>query len=226
MNVKTISESLASSLHIVNLAGREVNSLLDLIKQCMNLEITRLSHIVKITQAWQSNSRISETGWVMTDKAISLGLGMSGYPTGRFFNIQVSMMGDGVCTQEHENTFPLLHVYLSGSATSFLNGKCLSIGDISDQTMTLQEGVFFNGAVDAECWVDKCWSYTLYLASINCLDDIQSNIVAPFSDLMTGKDVMSSNIKKLPGIVRYESLTNRMYRVRPMQVKSQLSEEL
>lgn len=122
----TIGHSIYNSVKLLEQAGSEINTLLyDVIKQKVN-KIIEDSNCGIVGYNWGDDSRVTDSGWGYSDCAISLELkkaGKGNHPV-RYFVVQVSLFGDGVCLQNVNNKEPLVHVGLFSEKPRFDDYYC------------------------------------------------------------------------------------------------------
>jgi hypothetical protein len=218
MTKQNIGIAIHQSVKLVEQAGREINSLVELIKREVDAALVSSGKLwdMKVTESWSDDGRFDDSGWVYTDHGFSLGLARKGDRRSKsYFSIQISLAGDGMSSDVARNEDPLVHVNLwGGDAINFKDGNYLNI-DFTDEDdlPVLQDKVLFNWNAEAKLWQDQGWTYSIKLVSLNTMDDIRRKIIEPFTKLIQGKTLEEAGLTQLDGIIRYELTGEGKFRI-------------
>lgn len=214
MSDENIGISIHNSFRLVENVGREIEGLFQVAQLEINKAIENIDGM-KISEEWDTDCSQDDNGWVVKDYACYIGLTNNrGRSTKKFLNIQVSLSGGGMSAVEGQNNLPLLHVSLWDDCTDF--GDTYMELERNEEELSLQEGVLFNWAEKARDWLDQEWTYSLYLTSINDVNDIQNKIVQPFVSLVKNQNSSRGELTNIEGIVCYEKSPSGAYFVKNM----------
>jgi hypothetical protein len=197
MNDITIGESIANSVDLIDKAGKEIDSLLNLIEEEVNRELLDRSFgLFPYVGTWQYSENFSDNQWVYKDVARSLELGeRSNSKTKRYLSIQVSLSGEGIESSKSDNKEPLVHVCFWEIPVNFNEDIYFSLGEADAH---LKNNVLWDWSPDASRWIEQEWTYSLRLTSINTIEDIRRKIVSPFIALTSNK---TEKIKNIQGVL-------------------------
>ncbi|MNV75540.1 hypothetical protein D3C71_1688360 [compost metagenome] len=106
-------------------------------------------------------------------------------------------MGTGIAALD--NNQPLLHVGFWSKAVDF--DECWMGFPLDDSPRILEQGQLFRWTTSGENLSE--WVYSLRLAEINTMQDIQEKIVAPVMALLLGESVMDAFAGTAQSVVRY-----------------------
>ncbi|MDR9469326.1 hypothetical protein [Marinospirillum sp.] len=76
----------------------------------------------------------------------------------------------------------------------------------ANEGVVLQDQVLLNRAPEVEKTTDQGWTYSLYLTSLNSLDDIKQKIVAPVQQLLNTSSAAGTGLLDIEGVVRYQQV--------------------
>ncbi len=223
MEQENIGIAIHQSVKIIEQAGREIYSLAKLIQQEIDTAISssELGTLCKIVESWGKNEteRHDDHGWVCTDYAFSLGLGQKKQgkqSTKRWLGIQISLAGDGMCSEIVKNEQPLIHINLWDHPVDFdeesYMGPEIKPGMAPD-SIELINNILFDWAPEEKFWQDKEWTYSLFLTNFNTISDIREKIVQPVTKLMRGSSPKETELTKIEGVVRYEKIDGDHYNI-------------
>ena len=218
MSQENIGIAIHQSVKMIEQAGREIDSLANLIQsEIDNAMSSELGTLCKVLDPWGENSseRNDDYGWVCTDYAFSLGLGQikKGKPiTSRWLGIQISLAGDGMCSEVVKNEQPLVHICLWSAPIDFDEDYHMG-PEIESSEIQLVDELLMDWAPEEELWHDKEWTYSLFLTSLNTIDDIRTKIVQPVAELMKGASPEQARLTEIEGVVRYNKIDENQYDV-------------
>lgn len=199
----TIGQSIHRSFKLISQAGAEINSLSELIKQ----ELTdSLPSTLKTMDDWSYDEQLDATGWAYNFIQNTLPLKSKGSKKQnpeRYLNIQISLDGDSMAHPNAHNEEPLIHISFWECEPN--TEDCyFSLLMATDDEVVLQDQVLFNWAPEAEKTTEQGWTYSLYLTSLNSLDDITQKIVKPVQGLLNTNSAVDAGLINIEGIVRYQ----------------------
>ncbi|EFI36093.1 conserved hypothetical protein [Desulfonatronospira thiodismutans ASO3-1] len=218
MSQENIGISIHQSVKMIEQAGREIDSLSELIQREIENSISSdLPNLCKVVESWSENlsERNDDYGWVLTDYAFSLGLGQirKGTPTtARWLGIQISLAGDGMCSEVVKNEQPLVHINLWDHPVSF-DEEIYMGPELESTDVQLIDNVLFDWTSEEKFWQDKVWTYSLFLTSLNTIEDIRKKIVQPVTELMKGASPEQAGLTEIEGVVRYNKIVENHYDV-------------
>lgn len=200
MNDISIGESIVNSVDLIDKAGKEIDSLLNLIEEEVNRALLDRSFgLFPHVGTWKYSENFSYNQWVYKDVAISLELGeRSNSKTKHYLSIQVSLSGEGIKSSKSVNKEPLLHVCFWEMSIDFNEDIYFRLDETDAH---LKNNVLWDWNPDARRWNEQAWTYSLRLTSINTIEDIRRKIVSPFITLTSSiKDAMK-DLENIHGIV-------------------------
>jgi len=218
MSQENIGISIHQSVKMIEQAGREIDSLSELIQREIENSISSdLPNLCKVVESWSENlsERNDDYGWVLTDYAFSLGLGQirKGTPTtARWLGIQISLSGDGMSSEVVKNEQPLVHICLWSAPIDFDEDYHMG-PEMESAEIQLVDEILMDWAPEEESWHDKEWTYSLFLTSLNTIDDIRKKIVQPVTELMKGASPEQAGLTEIEGVVRYNKIVENHYDV-------------
>ncbi len=216
MSQKNIGISIHQSVKVIEQAGREIQSLSELIQREIDKAmLSELGTLCKVVEPWSENlsDRTDDHEWVYTDYAFSLGLGQikKGKPsTKRWLGIQISLSGDGMCSEVVKNEQPLVHICLWSVPIDFDEGEYMG-PELESTDVQLVDNILFDWAPEEQSWQDKEWTYSLFLTSLNTIDDIRKKIVQPVTELMKHASPKQAELTEIEGVVRYNKIDENQY---------------
>lgn len=228
---QSIGEAIHNSVRLISQAGTEIEALFAIITSQINSTIeNELSDLrVKISRDWSYDWAYDDSEWVCNYSACSLGLKSSrNRLTNRYLVIEAVLDGDGMTHDEANNKEPLLHVSLwdvdvSKSDNSYTNLDYTNWDFEEDQIPSLQHDVLINWFPDAADWTGQAWTYSLFLTSINNLDDIKQKIIEPIVELLRTNDAQAAKLTEIEGVIHYEQIGDK-YKYRVINKPSACSE--
>lgn len=117
-----------------------------------------------------------------------------------------------MCSKVVKNEQPLVHICLWSSPIDFYEG--VYIGPEMEITdMQLVDKVLFDWAPEEKVWQNKEWAYSLFLTSLNTINDIKQKIVYPVTELMKGNLTQAAGLTELEGVVKYEKVDKNQFDV-------------
>ncbi|SDB43357.1 hypothetical protein SAMN05660653_02095 [Desulfonatronum thiosulfatophilum] len=225
MSQKNIGISIHQSVKMIEQAGREIDSLSKLIQlEIDNAMSSKLSTVCKIVESWNENlsELYDELEFVCTGYAFSLGLGQikkGRSTTARWLGVQISLAGDGMCSEIVENEQPLVHINLWNHPVYFdeelyMGPKIKPV--MSPDSIVLINNILFDWTPEKALWQDKEWTYSLFLTSLNTIDDIRKKIVQPVTELMKSASPEQAKLTEIEGVVRYIKIDENQYDISNM----------
>lgn len=214
MSQENIGIAIHQSVKMIEQAGREIDSLSELIqREIDNAMSSELGTLCKVVESWIAKERYDDHGWVCTDYAFSLGLGQikKGTPTtARWLGIQISLSGDGMSSEVVKNEQPLVHICLWSAPIDFDEDYHMG-PEMESAEIQLVDEILMDWAPEEESWHDKEWTYSLFLTSLNTIDDIRKKIVQPVTELMKGASPEQAGLTEIEGVVRYNNIDENQY---------------
>lgn len=202
-----IGKSVVESAHFIAKIGEQVESMVELITDNLSNSFGKIAINFIPVGDWRSCTRYDENDWVLSDYVYYIGLKFNRKnqvkPAG-YLNIQISLWQDGAEFEGNEE--PLLHICWWDDPIS-VDKEDNYFGSLfgDDEEFEIESNVLINWKPLAETIPDQRWSYSLFLTSINDLNDIRKKIVSPVIDLFAkGIKEAVSSITDLDGIVKYE----------------------
>lgn len=211
-------KAISASIAFLSNVGDECEALANLIKQEIS-DLFRKSPLNTLYKPgeWSSSYRTDTSGWIFSDAAWTLPLTpkRKQKPTAHLA-FQMSFLCDDA--QGGFSPEPLLHINLWDDPTDvrYENYMGFEMRDVSPRSLVrLQSGTarLFrwetdNGAADR-------WTYSLRLAEINNLDDIQNQICTLIGTLLTNVEEGEAALDETSSVVRWSTLedTQDYYRV-------------
>lgn len=203
----SIGQSIHRSCKLISRAGAEINSLSELIKQEL---AGNLPEAIKAfaNSGWADNELWDDSGWICNFLQFSLPLkGKSSKKQNpeRYLNIQISLDGDGMTHPNAHNEEPLVHISFWACEPN-AEDCYFTLLMATDEEVVLQDQVLFNWAPEADETTDQGWTYSLYLTSLNSLDDIKQKIVKPVQQLLNTNSAFDAGLLDIEGVVRYQQV--------------------
>lgn len=199
-----IGRAVTESARLLAQVGAEIDLLCDLVKQELSYAIDRdpLRSHLKANGEWVYSSRGDSGDWTLTDVAYSLALRRRRSTYGHLA-FQVSLDGEGIAAEG--NAEPLLHVcwWLGSNPLSFEDWNYMGFPLDHPEQVSVQNDALLAWDADAEDPLDRQWTYSLRLVSLNTLGDIRAKIVDPTTKLLLGAQPGDALPLSLEGLVRY-----------------------
>lgn len=201
-----IGKSISESISFISKVGAECELLGALVKQ----ELSSLfsdGPLGKRFQAenWIAASQMDSHEWVYTDIAYSLPLTIKPKRSvGAHLFFQISLAGVGIAAVDNDQ--PLLHVGVWIDGPADFEELWMGFPLDQEEPEQLKEGTLFTWPApgkDVGSWV-----YSLRLAEINTMQDVQAKIVAPVKALLLNEIVSDALPQILQGLVRYRAVEN------------------
>lgn len=192
---QSIGEAICNSVRLISKAGIEIEALRTVIESEVNKAIANeeLGNDVKEIEGWYHDEAYDDYGWVAHMYQFYLGISHKKRRSSveRYLYFSVCL--------DPEQAFG--GVILGEKAVIEIS---LWNDSFKDQVCVLKNEVLFDYAPNAKSWNEQCWSYCLYLDSINNVNDIKSKIIQPISALFNENDPGKADLPLINGIVRYE----------------------
>ncbi|MFV3339164.1 hypothetical protein ACNFB1_18590 [Pseudomonas sp. NY15349] len=192
---KTISECIS----LISKVGAECEVLALMLKQELNSLLSNGSvRKYVVAGPWEEASLTDSNQWVYTDIAYSLPVIMKPKrKIGAYLSFQISFVGTGIAALD--NNQPLLHVGFWSKAVDF--DECWMGFPLDDSPRTLEHGQLFRWTTSSESLSE--WVYSLRLAEMNTMQDIQEKVVVPVTALLLGESAADAFVGTAKSIVRY-----------------------
>lgn len=194
-----IGRSISECISFISKVGAECEVLALLLKQELNSLLSNGSiRKYVIAGPWVEASLTDSNNWVYTDIAYSLPVIIKPKRTiGAYLSFQISFVGTGIAALD--NNQPLLHIGFWSKAVDF--DECWMGFPLDDSPRNLEQGQLFRWTTSDENLSE--WVYSLRLAEINTIQDIQEKIVAPVMALLLGESVKDAFAGTAQSVVRY-----------------------
>ncbi|MCK9245960.1 MAG: hypothetical protein M0P11_03285 [Anaerolineaceae bacterium] len=205
MEKLSIGQSISQSVMILDKAWKEIIALIPRIQEevenLLDDTKTKFNYKEGWNTPWDYTEEISE---IVSGTIFSLGIYKGSKTTvNRYINFQISLFGECI----GKNGEPLLHISLEGDPGDFeFNYMGLDLDDSLELPICIREDVLLDWEPEGTVWHDQWWTYSLYLTSINEMEDIEAKIIKPLRHFL--KNEKAEAIGKLmatPGIVTYKT---------------------
>ncbi|WP_227106944.1 hypothetical protein [Chromobacterium rhizoryzae] len=197
-----IGKSISECISFLSKVGTECELLARLLKQELSNLLTdgSVSKCV-VADAWIESTETDSSNWVFTGIAHSLPIIIKPKRTvGAYLFFQISFIGDGIAAVGNEQ--PLLHVGFWSEPVDFdENWMGFPLDESALVDMTLEQDLLFRWSTPGVR--ESQWTYSLRLAEINTMEDIQQKIIVPVRELLRGQSASDAFSYAVHSIVRY-----------------------
>jgi len=202
---------LKGCFSVVSRCAREVQVLTQVLDNSIAEKLSERNQRFKLNGNVVLSEQWDDSRWLRIGVAHSFPLKESGKGNKRtvmHLSYQISLLGGGVIGDAGRQE-PALHVCLWPGALDFDEGQCVSFPlfrEDQDQ-FEVVDGRLLAWGMDPQKigWSSFSWSYSIRLADLNSMDDVESHVVNPALKLMQGVNVSSALPGSLKGLVFYTS---------------------
>lgn len=211
-----IGKSISECVSFLSKVGAECELLTRLLKQELSnlLSDGSVSKCV-IAGSWIEATETDSNGWVFTGIAHSLPVIIKPKRTvGAHLFFQISFVGDGIAAVGNEQ--PLLHVGFWSDPVDFdENWMGFPLEESALANLTLEQDLLFRWSTYGVS--ASQWTYSLRLAEINTMGDVQQKIVAPVRALLRGESASDAFSHAVHSIVHYAEVEDAPGHYRVLQ---------
>ncbi len=206
----SIGSSISRSIKLISQAATEIDSLSDLLKERFDEEILNESfekyRSVADHSHWDGDTNTDENGWVYYDISYSIPLKLKGRKKAAgYLSFQISLCDEGHAAMDNQE--PLFHVIWWKEPVEFEEGAYMGfpMGDEGDLLPELlNKRLFFWENEDNG--IDE-WTFSVFLTSLNTLNDITKKIIEPVTSLLNADNVEEAlSCLEVEGLVSYQKV--------------------